>query len=224
MGRSLAWGVVGLLLAIVLVFAGMRLAIDLPNIVAGAVPEPSAFEHRYARYPWLAYAHVAPGVLYLLLAPIQLWRGFRVRHYRWHRRIGRVALAAGLVAGTFGIIFGFFLSFGGALQAAAAVVFGAWFLTALVVAYRSIRRGDRRRHRRWMIRAFAIGLAVATIRIWIGLFEAFGVLSFRDAFGVAFWLSFTLHALAAELWLRWRPWPGEALRPAPAGIAGKALS
>jgi hypothetical protein len=44
---------------------------------------------------------------------------------------------------------------------------------------------------------------VGTIRLWIGLFEALGLLSFRDAFGVAFWISFLLHAAAAELYVRW---------------------
>ena len=212
------WLAIGLLILIVLVFAGIRVATDLPNVLGGRLPDPESFERRYAEFPWLAYAHVAPGVLYLLLAPIQLWRGFRVRHYAWHRRIGRVAVLAGLVAGVFGIVFGIFLAFGGALQAAASVVFGAWFVTALTMAYRSIRRGDRRAHRRWMIRVFAIGLAVGTIRIWIGLFEALGLLGFRDAFGIAFWLAFSMHALAAELWLRWRPWPGEALPPSPAPV------
>jgi hypothetical protein len=56
-----------------------------------------------------------------------------------------------------------------------------------------------------MIRAFAIGLAIGTIRIWIAAFQVFGVLSFRDSFGVAFWLSFVVHALAAEAYLAKRP-------------------
>jgi hypothetical protein len=67
-----------------------------------------------------------------------------------------------------------------------------------------------------MIRALAVGLAVGTIRIWIGLFEAFGLLEFRDAFGVAFWISFTLHALIAEAWLYWRPSASGAVRRASA--------
>ena len=205
MRRRTAWGLVFVLLLIVLVFAAIRLAVDVPNVMSGTIPDPSAFEHRYARYPWLAYAHILPGVGYLLLAPIQLWRGFRNRHLRWHRRIGRMTLALGLTSGVFAILFGFFQSFGGVLEATAAVTFGLWFIACLVHAYRSIRRRDVHTHRRWMIRAFAVGLAVGTIRIWIGLFEATGVLTFRDAFGVAFWISFVMHAAAAELWLRWRP-------------------
>lgn len=204
LSKPLWIALIGLLL-IVLVFFAIRLVVDVPNVLTGTIPEESAFEHRYARYPWLAYAHIAPGILYLSIAPFQLWRGFRNRNLGRHRRLGRVALAAGLLSGTFAIIFGFFQSFGGMLQASAAVAFGIWFLAALALAYRAIRARDIATHRRWMIRAFAIGLAVGTIRLWIGLFEALGLLSFRDAFGVAFWISFVMHAVAAEIYVRWRP-------------------
>jgi uncharacterized membrane protein YozB (DUF420 family) len=197
--------VAGILIAIVVVFIAIRLTNDIPNVTSGSIPPPAEFDHRYAAYPWLAYAHILPGLVYLLLAPIQLWRGFRNRQIRWHRRIGRVALVAGSLSGVFAIVFGWFLSFGGMLEASAAVVFGAWFLFALATAYRAIRRRDVRTHRRWMIRAFAVGVAVGTIRIWIGLFQGFGLLSFEDAFGVAFWISFLLHAGVAELYLRARP-------------------
>ena len=60
-----------------------------------------------------------------------------------------------------------------------------------------------------MIRAFAVGIAVGTIRIWVGLFLGLGLLDFEDAFAPAFWISFSLHAAAAELWLRRFPNPPE---------------
>ena len=212
----LAWAVIGVLLAIMVAFIGIRLATDVPNVLSGTLPAESSFEHRYATHAWLAYAHILPGAVYLGIAPFQLWRGFRNSHLPLHRRMGRVALVAGLISGIFAILFGFFLSFGGVLQATASVAFGVWFVTALVTAYRAIRRRDIATHRRWQIRAFAVGLAVGTIRIWIGLFEAFGLLDFRDAFGVAFWISFVLHALAAEAWLYWRPSATGAVRRASA--------
>jgi hypothetical protein len=62
-----------------------------------------------------------------------------------------------------------------------------------------------------MIPAFAVGLAVGTIRVWIGLFQAFALMSLPDSFGVAFWLGFVAHALAAEAYL--------VIRPAPRGTA-----
>ena len=213
------WVAIGLLLLIMAVFIGLRLTTDVPNVLSGTVPDESEFESRYAAYPWLAYIHILPGAVYLSLAPFQLWRGFRNRNLKRHRRIGRIALVAGLTSGVFGVLFGFFQSFGGTLQASASVVFGTWFVTALLLAYRAVRRRDITTHRRWMIRAFAVGVAVGTIRIWIGLFEAFGILETRDAFGVAFWISFLLHAAVAELWLSWRPDQTGAVRQ-----AGRAAS
>jgi hypothetical protein len=119
--------------------------------------------------------------------------------------MGRFLVPTGVVTGVFAILFGLSFSFGGLAEAGATLVFGIYFITALLVAYRAIRAGHEVRHRRWMIRAFAVGLGVGTIRIWVGLFEATGLLTFHDVFGLAFWLAFSMHGLAAELWLRWRP-------------------
>ena len=66
-----------------------------------------------------------------------------------------------------------------------------------------------------MIRAFAIGVGVGTIRIWIAVFTITGVLDLPAAFGPAFWLAFVLHVLFAELWLRARPLPPGRIRTRP---------
>jgi len=202
---TVVWVIVFLLITVVMVFAVIRVRIDSSNLVSGFVPAEGEFDRRYALQPLLAYAHIIPGVVYLLLAPFQLSRRFRSRHLDLHRRMGRVLVPAGVISGIFAVVFGLFFSFGGALEASAAVVFGIYFIAALVTAYKAIRAGDQIRHRRWMIRAFAIALGVGTIRIWVGLFQATGLLSFEDAFGVAFWISFVMHAIAAEVWLRFRP-------------------
>ena len=59
-------------------------------------------------------------------------------------------------------------------------------------------------HREWMIRAFAVGLAVATIRPIIGIFFATNRISGmapHEFFGIAFWIEFTLHLIVAEAWI-----------------------
>ena len=200
-----AWGVVFFLIAVVLVFAVIRVTIDGQNIANGVIPEEGEFDRRYAQYPILAYAHILPGVVYLVLAPFQVSRRFRNRHLDLHRKMGRIVVSVGILSGVMGVIFGFFFSFGGFAEASASVVFGTWFTLALALAYSYIRAGDTVRHRRWMIRAFAIGLGVGTIRIWVGLFQGFGLLDEVTSFGVAFWLSWTLHVIAAEIWLWRRP-------------------
>lgn len=196
---------VSILILIVLAFAVMRVIVDMPNIAAGAVPPEGSLDHNYALHPVLAYAHILPGVLYLVGAPFQLSRRFRSRHLAWHRRMGRVLLPAGVVAGVFAFVFGILFPFGGIVEASATAVFAVYFVTALTIAFLAVKNSDITRHRRWMIRAFAIGLAVGTIRVWIGVFQALGLLSFQDSFGVAFWLSFLLHALVAEIYLRKQP-------------------
>jgi uncharacterized membrane protein len=162
----------------------------------------------------LAYLHLTPGVLYLLGAPLQLAYRFRSRHYTFHRRLGRVLVAAAMISGVFALIFGSQFAYGGLPEASAAVVFGLWFLTCLVLALRAIRRDDIVHHRRWMIRAFAIGIGIGTTRIWLAIFGVAG-LDFASSFGPAFWISFSLHALAAELWLRAFPNPPELAHESP---------
>jgi len=56
-----------------------------------------------------------------------------------------------------------------------------------------------------MICAFAIGLAVATIRPIIGLFFAtsrFSGLTPYEFFGTALWSGFVLHLMAVEAWIQ----------------------
>ena len=196
---------VGLLIAIVLTFYGIRIATDAPFLLAGTDPEPEDFESRYVAHPWLAYLHMTPGVLYLLGAPLQLSQRIRTQHYTLHRLLGRVLVTAALLSVVFALLFGLRFPWGGPVESVATAVFGCWFLTCLLLAVRAIRRGDVVNHRRWMIRAFAAGVAVGSIRIWIGLLLASGLLSFPDSFAAAFWIAFSLHLLAGEWWIRTTP-------------------
>jgi hypothetical protein len=200
--RTAAWAIVLVLIAVVVVFAALRFVTDLPLVLSGQVAEHGSFEERYVRHPVPAYLHIVPGLVYLVGACFQLSARFRNRHLRVHRRLGRVVFAAGLVSGTFAIIFGAPQSYGGFWQAAATVTFSAYFLVALGLAFRAILRRDVTIHRRWMIRAFAIGLAVGTIRLWVGLLTGVGAVTAQESFAAAFWLAFTMHAAAAEIWLR----------------------
>jgi hypothetical protein len=197
--------VLALLITIVIASFVVRLLTDASFLLTGEVPEADDFENRYVEHPVLAYLHIVPGVIYLLGAPLQLSRRFRTRHYTFHRRLGRVLLGAGLLSGSFALVFGIGFAFGGIVEAAATAVFGSWFLVCLVLAYRAITRGDVVHHRQWMIRAFAAGVAVGTIRIWLGLFAVTGLLSFRDSFAAAFWIAFAIHVIAAEWWIRSTP-------------------
>jgi uncharacterized membrane protein len=165
----------------------------------------AALDDLFARYPILTLVHNVPGLLFMILGPLQFNPTIRARHLRWHRLSGRVFVVCGLVVGISALAMSFGMpAIGGVNQAAATTLFGTLFLFALCRAFWHIRRGEVARHREWMIRAFAIGLAVATIRPIIGMFFAsspFTGLTPREFFGIAFWIGFVVHLIAAETWI-----------------------
>lgn len=214
--QKLVWGVVVLLATIGVAVAVRRTVALVPTLVSGYAPPtaPSnpvvaqfaALDDLFARYPALTLVHIIPGLLFMVLGPLQFSRALRARRPGWHRWAGRVYLVCALVVGVSALAMSLGMpAIGGAPQAVATTLFGVWFLYALGRAYRHILRREVARHREWMLRAFAVGLAVATIRPIIGLFFATSRLSGLTAaqfFGVAFWVGFVLHVVAAELWIR----------------------
>jgi uncharacterized membrane protein len=213
--RAVWWGVV--FLAAVGVAAVMRRIVHVvPVVVHGyspaAVPsnprlaQLAAMDDLFARYPVLTLVHIVPGMLFMILGPLQFSPGIRARHLRWHRFSGRVFVVCGLLIGISAVVMSFGMpAIGGLNQAAATALFGVFFLFALSRAFWHIWRRQIALHREWMIRAFAIGLAVATIRPIIGIFFVTSPLSGltpREFFGIAFWIGFVLHLIAAEAWIR----------------------
>ena len=198
------WGFAIFLIVVVLVFVAIRVTTDLPNLGEDVLPPEGAFDRRYAENPVLAYLHILPGIVYLIGAPFQVSTRFRERNLQRHRALGRVVLVSGAITGAFAIVVGFVMPFGELAEATASMVFGLYFLVSLLLAYLAIRRRSIAVHRRWMIRAFAIGMAVGLIRIVIGAGEVFGI-GIADSFGAAFWIAFVIMALLAELWLWLRP-------------------
>ncbi|HEU4321464.1 MAG TPA: DUF2306 domain-containing protein [Acidimicrobiia bacterium] len=201
-----AWTFTWLLVIVVVVFIVIRVSSDVANLSEGTMPAEGEFDRRYAENPVIAYLHIVPGAVYLLGAPFQLSRRFRQANLARHRSIGRVLLVAGALTGMMALVVGVVMPFGGFAETSASLVFGVYFLAALSFAYRAIRGGRERDHRRWMIRAFAVGVAVGMIRVVIGVGEALGI-GIEESFGAAFWIAFVLMAALGEIWLRIRPNP-----------------
>jgi len=193
-----------------------RAAVLLPVLMHGyhppapaanpALAQFAALDNVFAPHPILTMVHILPGVLFVTLGPLQFNAKLRKRHPKWHRLSGRIFLIAALIIGLSGLIMSFAMpAIGGPLQAAATTVFSIYFLFALGKAFWHIRKREVPSHRHWMIRAFSIGIAVATIRPIVGLFFATSRLSGltpHQFFGMAFWIGFLLHAFLAEYWIR----------------------
>jgi uncharacterized membrane protein len=207
----------GYFLSLIGTMAAVRRMVQVtPFALHGYHPPPPAsnavaaqfgtLDDLFAHYPMLTLIHIVPGLLFMLLGPLQFSSTIRARHLRWHRWSGRVFVVCGFVIGISALIMSFGMpAIGGVNQAAATVLFGSYFLLALSRAFWLIRRREITLHREWMIRAFSTGLAVATIRPIIGIFFATSRISGltpHEFFGIAFWIGFVLHLIAAEAWIR----------------------
>ncbi len=160
----------------------------------------------FLNVPVVTALHVVLGGIYLAFAPFQFVKRIRTRWLGYHRWAGRVLVTIGLVIGVTALFMGFVIPFSGLAESVVIGAFGGLFLIALVKGFLDIRAGRAEQHREWMIRAFAIGLSIATMRlIFIPALmivgnptdEQIATLSI-----VSFTAAFFLHALAAEIWIR----------------------
>jgi uncharacterized membrane protein len=175
----------------------------LPPVPKGS---PAALDAGFARHPLLTIFHIVPGFLFVALGPLQFVSTQRARRPRLHRWIGRLVLASGTVIGVTALVMSPQMAIGGANETAATTLFAILFLFAFGKAFLAIRRRKIAQHREWMIRAFAIGLAVAFVRPIVGAFFAtrrITHLTPHDFFGTAFWLGFTIQTIAAEIWINY---------------------
>jgi hypothetical protein len=67
----------------------------------------------FLRFPTIVALHVVLGGVYLALAPFQFVKRIRSRHLGYHRWVGRLLGAVGLVAGVTALFMGFVIPFSG---------------------------------------------------------------------------------------------------------------
>ena len=200
--RLLWFAVVFLVLIGIAAVTRRSLVLLWPQRFGGGNANPAkALDVGFARHAALTFLHILPGALFLSLAPFQFAESFRQKHLRFHRWSGRILLICGLIIGASALIISFKMNIGGPNETAATTLFAIVFLICLTKAYLYIRRKNVVRHREWMIRAYGVGLGVATTRPIVGMFFAFRRLTPHEFFGIAFWLGFTITFLATEAWV-----------------------
>src|ERR671910_2023062 len=145
------------------VAVGFLALIGVGASVAPYLQEP--YNPGFLEYPTIVAVHVVLGGLYLTLAPFQFVRRIRSRHLAYHRRVGRILVAIGVVVGVSALFMGLVIPFSGWGERVIIGLFGTLFLVALLKGFVHVRAGRVALHREWMIRAFAIGLAIATQRV-----------------------------------------------------------
>ena len=160
----------------------------------------------FLEFPTIVALHVILGSVYLVFAPFQFVKRIRSRWLGYHRWMGRTLVAVGLIVGATGVFVAVVIPFSGWGERIVIGSFGVLFLAALGKGFVHIRAGRVALHREWMIRAFAVGLAITTQRL---IFIPSLLIVANPTDGqiaalslVAFTVAFVVHTILAAVWIR----------------------
>src|SRR5579863_2050567 len=143
--------------------------------------------------------HIGCALVYVLLLPLIFWK--RTAASRW---LQRASFAMGFVVGATAYAMSVH-AVGGWIERSAVLFFNTLFVASLARALVLNRQGRDREKQRWVLRAVAVLLGIATTRPVMGVFFATARathLTPHQFFGIAFWTGFSINAIAMELWLR----------------------
>ena len=175
----------------------LRRTIALAHPPQSAPPQLAELDAAFASHAALTLAHILPALAFVVLTPFVYIRRFAGA--AWPRRL---LFPLGLVVGVTAYAMSRY-SVGGWVERSAVLVFNSLFLFSLFRAWRLRREPVLRL--RWMTRAVAVLLGIATTRPVMGIFFATSRvthLSPPQFFGIAFWIGFSINTLIIEFWLR----------------------
>ena len=193
------------LLSLVPVIAG---ASRLTSLANGGPVTPG--NERFFDSPVPVVVHVVGVTVYALLGALQFAPRLRARHPRYHRYAGRLVVPCGFAVALSGLWMTVFYAeppTDNALLEVFRVIAASAMATCLALGVLAVRRRDFRRHRAWMVRAYAIALGAGTQVFthlpWVLLVGTPGGYP-RDVMMAAGWL---INVAVAEWFLRRRPSP-----------------
>lgn len=167
-------------------------------------PQLAGLDTYFATHAVLTFVHILCALVFVLLLPLLFWSRTR-RSITLERAVFLMGIIVGGTAYAMSAH-----AVGGWLERSAVLFFNTLFLFALYRAwsYRDrVPGGNRTQQQRWMLRAIAILLGIATTRPVMGVFFATSRVTHltpSQFFGIAFWIGFGINTLVIELWLRTR--------------------
>jgi Predicted membrane protein (DUF2306) len=193
-----------LLLCMIGTGAAVRRIVVLITPQAGAAgAQMNILDVAFASRKVLTLCHIVPALLFVFLLPAWFLRSVRTRA-KLHHRLTYTLFVLGAVVGVTALLLSLH-PFGGLNESTAAILYDCLFLFSLARALVTLRRGDLELHRRWMIRAVAVLLGIATTRPVMVIFFATASITHlqpQQFFGTAFWIGFTATYIAGEAYLR----------------------
>lgn len=199
--RSPLWLRIGFWICVLIGAAAvLRRIFALANPAQNGPPQMAAMDDAFASHAALTLAHIIPAILFLLLAPFAVFTRFA--RLTWPER---VLFPLGAVVGLTAYAMTAY-SIGGWVERSGIYLFDTLFLYSLARAFLYRRMNEPALKRRWLLRAVAILLGVATARPVMAVFFATSRLTHlrpEQFFGIAMWAGFTINFVVFESWIRW---------------------
>jgi len=197
-----------LLLGFIVIATGViRLSAMSEALSTGVIPENTKDMKNYVEYPVISLLHILPGIVFILLGPLQLTSAIRQKWPVFHRWSGCVLIMSGILAGVSAILMAAMFQPTTEIDPmvlriyiSGNITFGFLLVISLIIALRSVLRKDIQKHRSWMIRSYAIGLTPATMRVFmLPLFLWLGKDVMLEYIGLIVWLTFIFQLMVAEM-------------------------
>lgn len=165
-------------------------------------PRPDSYNSQFVFHPIQTMLHAVPGVLFMIVGPLQFISSLRAKRPKLHRWLGRLFMVSCIIIALSGFSIALTIPYTRLPGTIAVFFFGVPFLYSLYRAYIHIKRREVSKHREWILRVFSIGMGISLIRIFVSLLVVFTDYTQRDIFDLAFWAGFGLCWLVGELWIR----------------------
>ncbi len=188
------WGCIVIAVAVVI-----RRLVALAYPPRNAPPQLAMLDAVFASHTALTLAHILPALAFVVIAPFVVFR--KPTNAVWPKRL---IYPLGVVVGATAYAMSVF-PVGGWMERSAVLFFNSLFLFALFRAWWHMRLDELAQERRWMLRAIVVLLGIATTRPVMGVFFATSRITHlapSQFFGIAFWIGFSINAIAIEVWLR----------------------
>jgi hypothetical protein len=188
----------------------IAVAVVVRRLVAFGFPSPSGppqmvqLDRVFASHSALTLAHILPAMAFVVLTPFALSRRFPHLHWpeRWLFPLGGIV---GITAYAMSVY-----SVGGWIERSAVLFYNSLFLFSLGQAWLYKMRDQPWMKSRWLVRAIAVLLGIATTRPVMGVFFATSSITHlapRQFFGYAFWVGFSINWVVVETYLRFKSRP-----------------
>ena len=167
------------------------------------------------------YIHVFAIMPPIIIGPVQFFLrrltpgARRAKYLPLHRWLGRFYVVGALIGGVSALYLAIY-AFGGFATALGFGLLAVLMLITTWLAYLRIRAKNEFSHKEWMTRSYALIFAAVTLRLWLPIFQAFGIEQ-MEAYQATAWAAWVPNLIVAEIInIRRRQTEGRAPVAAPA--------